>query len=103
MNEKKRILNIIDKAYSNANLIHSYEQMCEEYEKNQNTHFHELVGKSLKSCCAKKGGDAVIFITTDDEQYKLFHDQDCCEQVLIEDICGDLSDFSCKPRKPCPL
>ena len=41
MNEKKRILNIIDKAYSNANLIHTYEQMCDEYEKNQNTHFQK--------------------------------------------------------------
>lgn len=28
---------------------------------------------------------------------KLYHDQDCCEQVSIRDICGDLSDLEGVP------
>ena len=37
--------------------------------------------------------DAIIFITTDGAHYKLFHAQDCCEDVTIESIVGDLNDL----------
>jgi len=37
--------------------------------------------------------DALIFTTTDGQVFKLYHSQDCCENVSIEDIAGDLSDL----------
>lgn len=42
-------------------------------------------------------GDEIIFHCSDGEKYKMFHDQDCCESVDIEDITGDLSDLIGSP------
>lgn len=39
------------------------------------------------------GEDAVIFTLPNGKRYALAHRQDCCENVRIEDIAGDLSDL----------
>ncbi len=54
--------------------------------------FNELVGKTLKSV-ENKDDEEIVFTTVDGEVFKLYHSQDCCESVMIEDICGDLSDL----------
>lgn len=60
--------------------------------------FSELKGKTLLSTDKRsKYGDELIFKTIDGETYKLYHDQDCCERVYIEDICGDLNDLIGNP------
>lgn len=52
---------------------------------------NELVGKVLTNIENK--GDELIFHCEDDNKYKLYHAQDCCESVSIEDIVGDLNDL----------
>jgi len=37
--------------------------------------------------------DELHFECSNGEHYKLFHYQDCCEDVRIEDICGDLENL----------
>ena len=32
----------------------------------------------------------IIFTTSNGDIYKMMHFQDCCEDVRVEDICGDL-------------
>lgn len=56
-----------------------------------------LLGKTLVSCKGKKGDKEIIFACDTGETYKLFHRQDCCESVTVEDICGDLSDLVGSP------
>jgi hypothetical protein len=51
----------------------------------------ELCGKTLKRIYVSD--DEILFYTADREIYKMFHDQDCCEQVYIEDIVGDINDL----------
>ena len=56
----------------------------------------ELVGKTLTSCEAV-GKDEILFTSTEGSKFKMFHAQDCCEYVSIEDICGDLEDLVGSP------
>jgi len=39
------------------------------------------------------GNEEIHFHLKNGEVYKLYHDQECCESVAIDDICGDLSDL----------
>jgi len=55
----------------------------------------ELVGKTLIRI--DKNEDELIFICNDGDKFKMFHEQDCCEGVSIDDICGDLEDLLWTP------
>jgi hypothetical protein len=50
-----------------------------------------LLGKTLTEI--KKNGDELIFTINDGIKYKMYHAQDCCESVCIDDINGDLNDL----------
>jgi hypothetical protein len=41
--------------------------------------------------------DELFFYTADGDRYKMYHDQDCCESVYIEDVIGDLDDLIGSP------
>lgn len=56
-----------------------------------------LLGKTLVAATGKKGDDEIIFKTTDGKEYWLYHEQDCCEGVAVEDICGEMSDLIGSP------
>lgn len=48
-----------------------------------------LMGKTLQKV-ERIGDEEIFFTVSDDEVYKMYHEQDCCESVVIEDVCGDL-------------
>ena len=45
----------------------------------------------------ERGEDELIFHCQSGEIYKMYHEQDCCEYVGIEDINGDLADLIGEP------
>lgn len=51
----------------------------------------ELIGKTLVDI--HKDIDSIVFTTSSGERYRMWHSQDCCEHVEIEDISGDLQDL----------
>lgn len=53
----------------------------------------KLKGKTLSSVSGGVGDDSIEFRTTDGETYLMYHEQDCCESVSIQDIVGDLQDL----------
>ena len=57
--------------------------------------FSTLLGKTLSKI--DKSDDRIIFETADGEEFRMYHDQDCCEHVTIEDIAGDLEDLIGNP------
>ncbi|WP_334155641.1 hypothetical protein [Agrobacterium pusense] len=55
-----------------------------------------LVGKTLAE--VRRSGDEELFFTTQEgETFKMYHSQDCCESVYIEDIEGDLDSLVGNP------
>ncbi len=53
--------------------------------------FDELLGRTLYK--ATSDGDELILYLTETNYVRFYHQQDCCESVYIEDICGDLEDL----------
>lgn len=53
----------------------------------------ELKGKTLKSVEVNEDNTEIVFTTTEDERYLMYHIQDCCESVYIEDIVGEWEDL----------
>jgi len=41
--------------------------------------------------------DELYFYTSSGEAYRMYHYQDCCESVWVEDIAGDLDDLIGSP------
>ena len=57
----------------------------------------DLIGKTLTKVEHVKAGpdkdDEIVFTVDDGSQYRLYHNQDCCESVTVEDIIGNLDDL----------
>lgn len=54
--------------------------------------FEDLKGKILIAIENNRNSE-LIFTLKNRSRYKLYHDQDCCEEVRIEDINGELEDL----------
>ena len=58
----------------------------------------ELIGKTIVSIVGmEEGSEEITFTTLDGKQYKMYHEQDCCENVTIDDVCGDVMDLIGSP------
>ena len=62
-----------------------------------NCQFSDLLGKTITAIAGKVGDDNIQINCSDGSSYRLYHDQDCCESVLVEDICGDFADLIGQP------
>lgn len=54
-----------------------------------------LEGKTLVRI--EQSDDEIKFVTSDGDEYLMFHNQDCCEHVYIDDIDGNLQDLLGSP------
>lgn len=53
----------------------------------------DLVGKVLTEVILDRREATIKFVDSEGGEYLMYHEQDCCEHVYIEDICGDLQDL----------
>ena len=53
---------------------------------------NDLVGKTFTKVSIGHTGTQLVF-ENEYVRYVFFHEQDCCEDVRIEDVCGDLQDL----------
>jgi hypothetical protein len=62
------------------------------------TDFSELFGKTIIRIDPMDSfGDELTFVTDTGHRYTQWHDQDCCEQVSIEEVIGDMEDLIGSP------
>lgn len=66
-----------------------------KYEELEYANISELVGKTLVDATVD---DSTLFLTTSEGWlYRLEHEQDCCENVYIESLVGDVNDLVGEP------
>lgn len=58
----------------------------------QITQFSDLLGETI-AALTMRDDDKIIFTLENGDKYILYHEQDCCEYVVIEDVIGDLNDL----------
>lgn len=52
----------------------------------------ELIGKIITEIRGmEKESNHITFYCNDGSQYEMYHEQDCCESVELEDVCGDVA------------
>ena len=57
-----------------------------------------MIGMTMRGVSpASKGSEELVFTAEDGTTFRFYHGQDCCENVAIEDICGDLADLIGSP------
>lgn len=59
--------------------------------------FADLKGLTLSDIAISFGQDEIVFVSNKGDRFKLYHSQDCCESVEIEEIVGDLKDLIGRP------
>ncbi|AHZ09860.1 hypothetical protein FP76_gp234 [Bacillus phage Evoli] len=64
------------------------------YWRSEDASIEELVGKTIVKIV---NDGELTFETSDREVYVMYHQQDCCESVYLEDINGDLDDLLWSP------
>lgn len=55
--------------------------------------FNVLEGKILRDVEVVNYNEKIIFKCEDGSEYEMYHEQDCCETVLVDDVCGDWIDI----------
>lgn len=64
--------------------------------------YEELIGKVIINITGAENGSNEIIITFDDDtKYHMYHHRECCEDVYIEDVIGDISDLINHPLYMC--
>jgi len=67
------------------------------YQCHEDTEFSDLLGKTLVAATHNDAEDVVRLVASNGDRYVMYHDQDCCENVSVESIVGDLSDLIGSP------
>jgi len=59
--------------------------------------FSHFINKIFTNIEIINNDENIIFTTSDNEEYNMHHNQDCCEVVYVDDIIGDINDLIGNP------
>lgn len=65
---------------------------CHPWSPKHEAKIEDLLGKTIIEIDgAEEDNDAIVFLCDDGTKYMMYHEQDCCESVTVNDICGDVT------------
>ena len=60
--------------------------------------FDDLLGETIASIeGCKENSDEILITLLNGRKFRMYHQQDCCEGVSVEDVCGDVADIVGSP------
>jgi hypothetical protein len=59
--------------------------------------FDNMIGKMISKINGEIDDSELVFFAKDGSEFRFLHQPNCCEEVYIEDICGDLNDLIDSP------
>ena len=62
---------------------------------NYKSNIEDLLYETLSS--VNRDEESIYFTTVDGYKYRMYHERDCCEEVRLEEIHGDLNDLVGSP------
>lgn len=69
--------------------------MTNYYYSKQHSNIEDFIGQVFVSIVA--GEEEIKFIRQDGSCLSMYHEQDCCEDARVEDVCGDWEDLLNSP------
>ena len=57
----------------------------------------DLIGKTLTKIDISGNKETMTFHTRGGKEYRFYHNQDCCESVTMDNICGNIEDLIGSP------
>lgn len=63
----------------------------------EEVNFEILEGRTISNIIERAGRRELWFECDTGEIYLLYHEQDCCERVTLDEVIGDLDDIVCVP------
>lgn len=69
--------------------------MAIEWDRDDKAVLDGMLGKTFDSIDV--GDSSISFSCPDGSRYEMYHEQDCCEDVQLDDIAGDLADLIGSP------
>lgn len=67
------------------------------YEIVKNVNVDSLLGKTLVAIHVSSEKTDIVFTDSDGARWMMYHDQECCEAVSIEDVAGEWADLLGSP------
>lgn len=58
---------------------------------------NKIIGETFSQIMLAEDNSEITFFVDGKEKYRMFHSQDCCENVTVEDIIGDIQDLIGSP------
>lgn len=62
----------------------------------ENAQISDLMGKTITHI-ERKGDEELIFTCSNGGVYRMYHEQSCCESVVLEDVIGELESLLNSP------
>ena len=71
----------------------TYKEITQNIFDAKSSNIEDMKGKTFINIEITEDKERIYFETDSNELFLMYHEQDCCEEVYLEDICGDIDNL----------